>query len=131
LEVDPELAHRLASSIQQVRVVRGDGTAMPLDEDSYTGVVCFTMLHHVRSRQLQDRLFAEAYRVLQPGGVFAGTDSRSGVVFRLIHLRDTLVPVDPDTFADRLASTWFEQIRIDKRRHYFRFCARKPPARGD
>lgn len=126
IEADADLANRLARRFNGVRVVHGDGAAMPFDEGSYSGVVCFTMLHHVPSAQLQDRLFAEAHRVLQPGGLFAGTDSRSSLTFRLIHLADTLVPVDPDTLAGRLAAAGLEQIRIDKRRATFRFCARKP-----
>ena len=34
------------------------------------------MLHHVPTDRLQDRLFAEAFRVLRPGGVFAGDRGR-------------------------------------------------------
>jgi SAM-dependent methyltransferase len=130
LEADAELAERLRSRVAGVSTVHGDGAAMPFDAESYSGVVCFTMLHHVPSPQLQQRLFAEAYRVLRPGGVFAGTDSRASVLFRLIHLSDTLVVVDPDTLAGRLSSAGFEQIGVDKRRESFRFSARKPPQRA-
>jgi len=129
LEVDADLAARMDSRIEGVRVVHGDGTSMPFDKESHSGVVCFTMLHHVPSPQAQDRLFAEAYRVLKSGGVFAGTDSRASMLLRLIHLADTLVVVDPDTLAGRLAAAGFEQIRVDKRRKTFRFCARKPRER--
>lgn len=130
LEADSELADPLTRRLAQVQVVHGDGAAMPFDERSYTGVVCFTMLHHVPSPNLQDRLFAEAFRVLRPGGVFAGTDSTSSVVLRLIHLFDTLVVVDPASLAGRLTAAGFEGIRIDKRRGSFRFIARKPRGRG-
>ncbi len=41
-----------------------------------------------KSAQLQDQLFAEVNRVLSPGGVFAGSDSRVSAMFRLIHLYD-------------------------------------------
>jgi SAM-dependent methyltransferase len=126
LESDAKLAQRLGSGIEGVQVVHGDGAVMPFDEASYSGVVCFTMLHHVPSPPLQDRLFAEAYRVLQPGGVFAGTDSRPSTLFHLIHLSDTLVVVDPGTLADRLSAAGFERVHIDKRRGSFRFCAHKP-----
>ena len=126
LEVDADLAEQLDSRIEDVRVVHGDRAAMPFEDESYDGVVCFTMLHHVPSAQAQDRLFAEAYRVLRPGGVFAGSDSRASTLLRLIHSSDTLVVVDPDTLDGRLAAAGFEQIRIDKRRESFRFSARRP-----
>lgn len=128
LEADAELAERLTSTIDGVPVVHADGTAMPFDDAVFSAVVCFTMLHHVPSPQLQDRLFAEAYRVLQPGGVFAGSDSRAGMLFRLIHLADTLVVIDPDTLGARLSAAGFEQVRIDKRPGSFRFSARKVAA---
>ena len=64
-------------------------------------VVCFTMLHHVPSVRQQDDLLREARRVLRPGGVFAGLDSLPRWKVRLIHLFDTMVPVDPATFPAR------------------------------
>jgi hypothetical protein len=45
------------------------------------------MLHHVPSAALQDRLLAEARRVLRPGGVFAGFDGVASWLFRVIHIR--------------------------------------------
>ena len=49
------------------------------------------MLHHIDSPPLQDRLLAEAARVLEPGGTFAGTDSVGGSLrFKLLHVGDTL-----------------------------------------
>lgn len=126
LEVDSDLANRLTSAVQNVRVVQGDGAAMPFDEGEYSGVVCFTMLHHVPSPQLQDRLFAEVHRVLQPGGVFAGSDSRSSLGFRLIHLSDTMVIVEPDKVAGRLIAAGFDRVQIDEHRGDFRFRAHKP-----
>jgi len=51
------------------------------------------MLHHVASPALQDRLFAEVYRVLRPGGAFAGIDSMRSVLMRIFHIRDTMVLV--------------------------------------
>ncbi|HTU59330.1 MAG TPA: class I SAM-dependent methyltransferase, partial [Polyangiales bacterium] len=88
VELDPELAERVRGELgARVHVVVGDGTALPFEPAAFSGVVCFTMLHHVKSPALQDRLFAEAFRVLRPGGVFAGADSLVSFGFRLLHLR--------------------------------------------
>jgi SAM-dependent methyltransferase len=84
------------------------------------------MLHHVPSPALQDGLVREAFRVLRPGGVFAGTDSVQSRAMRWLHVFDTLVPVDPATFADRLAAAGFEDARVDTNPHGFRFRGRKP-----
>jgi 16S rRNA A1518/A1519 N6-dimethyltransferase RsmA/KsgA/DIM1 with predicted DNA glycosylase/AP lyase activity len=78
IEIDPSLADALKQRLQgtNVKVVEGDATAMPFADGSFSGAVSFTMLHHVPSPALQDRLLAEVCRVLKPGGVFAGSDSR-------------------------------------------------------
>src|SRR5262249_52493837 len=81
-----------------VRGVHGDGAMMPFADGSFSGVVALTMLHHIPTAALQDRLLAEARRVLRPGGVFAGFDGVGSWLFRLVHLGDTYTPVDPDTF---------------------------------
>lgn len=50
---------------------------MPYADRTFSGVVAFTVLRHVPSQKLQDRLFAEVHRVLRPGGDFVGTDGMS------------------------------------------------------
>jgi ubiquinone/menaquinone biosynthesis C-methylase UbiE len=97
LELSSSYCERLRRHLDaSVEVVQADATEMPFADGRFTGVVCFTMLHHVPSRELQDRLLAEASRVLRAGGTFAGTDSiGDGRAFRLLHVRDTLVPVAP------------------------------------
>ncbi|GHF16232.1 hypothetical protein GCM10010359_17110 [Streptomyces morookaense] len=47
--------------------MHGGGTHMPFADGRFDSVVCFTMLHHVPTPAAQDRLFAEAHRVLRPG----------------------------------------------------------------
>ena len=85
VELDP----RLASSLQErmkstnVEVVEADATAIPFPDGSFSAVLSFTTLHHVASVTLQDQLLAEAWRVLRPGGVFAGSDTAPGVLLRL------------------------------------------------
>jgi SAM-dependent methyltransferase len=128
VEVDPALADSLRTRLAgtNVEVIEGDGTALPLTSASMSAVVCFTMLHHVPSRDRQDALLREAARVLRPGGVLAGSDSTTSWLFRLIHRGDTLVPVDPDGFATRLEAAGFANVKVRRAPGAFRFRARKP-----
>jgi SAM-dependent methyltransferase len=128
VEIDPELAAALRSRSdpQRVTVVTADATRLPFADATFTGAVCFTMLHHVPTAALQDRLLAEVARVLRPGAVFAGSDSRPGPLFRLAHLRDTMTLVDPDTLADRLHRAGLAQAEVRSTPHQLRFRTRKP-----
>lgn len=127
LEIDPALADSLAARLNgsNVTVVRGDATAMPFDCGRFSGAVSFTMLHHVPSRELQDKLLREVRRVLKPGGTFAGVDSRQSLFMRLIHVHDILVPVNPDTFSARLQAAGFQDVFIETNDRAFRFHARR------
>jgi ubiquinone/menaquinone biosynthesis C-methylase UbiE len=110
-----------------VGIVQADATAMPFPGGRFSGVVCFTMLHHVPSPKLQDQLLSEVSRVLRVGGVFAGTDSLgTGRAFRLLHVRDTLVPVPPDELPARMERAGLVEPRVERGGRSFRFSARKP-----
>ena len=128
LELNPKLAQALRLRLRKsnVRVVQGDATNMPFRDEEFSGAVAFTMLHHVPSAELQDRLLQEVFRVLQPGGQFVGSDSLMHWVMRIIHIGDTLVPVSPDTFGARLQNAGFEVLGVEKNAHAFRFRARRP-----
>jgi SAM-dependent methyltransferase len=127
VETDRRFADSLRRLLgQSVRVLCEDGAAMSLPDDSFDGAVCFTMLHHVPSVAQQDRLLREVARILRPGGLFAGTDSLYSRSFRLLHLFDTMVVVDPATFAARLEAAGFGEVHVDVMKPYaFRFRARK------
>ena len=128
VESDRGFATKLRGRLEgSVRVMCEDATAMSLPDESFDGAVCFTMLHHVRSAALQDRLLKEVARILRPGGVFAGTDSLYSRSFRFLHLFDTMVVVDPATFPARLKAAGFDDVQVDVMAPYaFRFRARKP-----
>jgi hypothetical protein len=63
--------------------------------------------------------------VLRPGGILAGADSRYSLPFRLLHLFDTMVVVDPETFPDRPKAAGFEDVHVDLNPRAFRFRARR------
>lgn len=130
IEIDTKLAASLRQRMNgsNVTVEQGDATQMPFPDASYQSAVCFTMLHHVPSPALQDRLLSEAFRVLRPGGVFAGADSTPTLRWNVIHLFDTRVPVDPGGFGARLESAGFTDVLVEHldKYHVFRFQARKP-----
>lgn len=128
LEADAGLAESLRQRLRgtNVNVVTGDATAMPFPDAAFSGCAAFTMLHHVPSPQLQDAVLREMRRVLRPGGELAGSDSLSSGFMRLIHLGDTFVPVNPDTFAARLEAAGFEAVHLEKESGFFRFHARRP-----
>ena len=130
-----EIDHKLATSLSKrleganVTVVEGDATALQFGENTFSAAVCFTMLHHVPSPELQDRLLAEACRVLRPGGVFTGSDSTPTLMWNLYHVFDTRTPVDPDTFGARLERAGFREVTVQRPpggRSGFSFRARKP-----
>lgn len=128
LEIDSELANGLRSRLSHtnVEVVTGDATAMPFADAGFSACASFTMLHHVPSRELQDQLLREVWRVLKPGGVFVGTDSLPSFFMRLIHIGDTMVLVDPDKVGARLEDSGFQVLAVEKNAQAFRFCARRP-----
>ncbi len=129
LEIDPALAAKLRARLAEsnVTVTDGDATAMPFPDDSFSGAICLTMLHHVPSPEEQDTLFRETRRVLRPGGTFAGIDSTPSLRWNLAHLFDTRVPVPPETLPGRLEEAGFEEVVVERSpRGGFRFRARAP-----
>ncbi len=126
VEIDPPMAQRLQRLYGgRARIINGDGTNTGLPADEFSSVVSFTMLHHVPTAALQDRLFAEAFRVLRPGGVFAGSDSVPSLRFRMLHLRDTCNPVSPETLPERLRAAGFRGVDVEVRARRLRWRAVK------
>jgi hypothetical protein len=94
--------------------------------DSFSAAACFSILHHMPSAELQDRLFEEIYRVLRPGGIFVGQESLDLEPIRAGHADDIFTPVDPDEFSRRLAGVGFSGTRTDILGFHFRFVSQKP-----
>lgn len=127
VEVDRSMADRLNRRYgDRARIIHGDGTNTGLPDDHFSSVVCFTMLHHVPGAQAQDRLFGEAFRVLRPGGAFAGSDGVPSLTFRLIHVADTYNPVPPEDLGRRLRNAGFVDVQIEVSGGRQRWRATKP-----
>ena len=128
VELDTALANTLADRLAgtNVEVVNADATHMPFESDRFSGAVCLTMLHHVPSAALQDRLFAEVARVLRPGATLLGSDSIEAPEVRAGHDDDIFVPVDPDQLGDRLVAAGFQQPEVETQATRVPFQARKP-----
>ncbi len=130
LEVDPHLARALSERVENGRVTvrQGDATSMPFGDGLFSVVLSFTMLHHVPSSALQDRLFREAFRVLRPGGIFVGADSLRSIRMHLFHLADTMICVDPKRLPARLTAAGFKDVKVEQNGGRFRFRAWQPPS---
>jgi ubiquinone/menaquinone biosynthesis C-methylase UbiE len=104
------LAERFAGT--NVEVVQGDAAALDYPDASFDTVATCTMLHHVPTRAQQDKVLAEAFRVLRPGGAFLGSDSLPSDELHRFHEGDTYNPVEPAAFLTRLQTVGFAAITL-------------------
>jgi SAM-dependent methyltransferase len=127
IEVEQAAAEKLAARFAgtNVEVVVGDAAAMEFADGSFDSVGTFTMLHHVPTLALQNRVLAEASRVLRPGGVLFGSDSLASNELHHFHAGDTYNPVEPASLLPRLQVLGFERITIVVD-GVLRFIAHKP-----
>ncbi|MGV0792633.1 class I SAM-dependent methyltransferase [Mycolicibacterium sp. XJ1819] len=115
VEIDDELAAMLTDRYagrSSVQIVRGDATALGFEANRFTGAACFTMLHHVATADLQDRVFAEIARVLRPGAALVASDSLASDELKAHHDGDTYNPVDPASLPARLAAAGFDDVEV-------------------
>jgi SAM-dependent methyltransferase len=128
VELDPSLAAELGKRLagSNVTVLEADAAAIELPDEVCSSVACFSMLHHVPTADHQDRVFAEAARLLRPGGCFVAADSRDLEAIRRGHDGDTFTPVPPDTLGARLGAAGLVDLRLDVGDYQIRFAARRP-----
>jgi ubiquinone/menaquinone biosynthesis C-methylase UbiE len=115
VEIDDELAAMLTdrfADVPSVEIVHGDATSLGYEDGRFSGAACFTMLHHVATNELQDRLFAEVARVLRPGATLVVSDSLASDELEAHHEGDTYNPVDPATLPSRLAKAGFDDVEV-------------------
>ncbi len=135
VELDDELAAKLTDRLAgtNVEVVNADATALPFESDRFSAATCFTMLHHVPSAQMQNRLLTELCRVLRPGGLLVGSDSIASPDLREFHAGDVYLPIDPATLPPRLERAGFVNITVEtdpEMTGAFRFLAQPRGGRG-
>lgn len=131
VEVDRALADKLARGFaaRNISVRCEDATTLSAPDGAFDTVLCLMVLHHVSPEARQDRLFAEAARVLRTGGCFVMVDATAGPVMSVLHVGDTLLPIDPRTIKSRLVRAGFDSVEVDARTHAFRVRARRSSTR--
>jgi SAM-dependent methyltransferase len=131
-----EYSHKFAAELQvrqnsngargTVGVVQGDAASLPFARNTFSSAIAVLMLHHLRSNELQDRAFAEIFRVLRPCGVFLAFEIEDSWLHRVGHLRSTFVPLEPISVFARMESAGFSRIAVDHRSGGFRLHAQRP-----
>jgi ubiquinone/menaquinone biosynthesis C-methylase UbiE len=115
VEIDEQLVTYLVDRFaaqSHVEIIHGDATALEFDDGRFSGAICFTMLHHIPSTEMQDRLFAEVCRVLRPGAAFVASDNLASEELEAHHDDDTYNPIDPATLTPRLENAGFANIAV-------------------
>jgi len=125
LEYDHGFAAKLGVRMNgsKAAVIQGDAATLPFADGTFSSAIAILMLHHLRSNELQDRAFAETWRVLRPGGVFLAFEIQDGWMHRVAHIRSTFVPVAPASAFRRFTDAGFSKVTVDIQRGGFRIRA--------
>jgi SAM-dependent methyltransferase len=114
IEVDESAAALLADRFAgtDVVIVTGSAAELTYPDGSFDSVGCFTMLHHVPTIAMQNKILSEAFRVLRPGGALIGSDSLPSTDLHDFHAGDTYNPIEPATLLSRLQTLGFAEITV-------------------
>jgi ubiquinone/menaquinone biosynthesis C-methylase UbiE len=125
LEYSHAFAVGLAQRSQSANgaVLQGDASALPFPEKTFSAAIAVLVLHHLKLQELQERAFAEIFRVLRPGGVFLAVEIQDGWLQRIGHIRSTFVPIAPSSVPERLAALGFSNVSVDFLRSAYRLRA--------
>jgi ubiquinone/menaquinone biosynthesis C-methylase UbiE len=112
LEYSHAFAASLSLRLQNTNgaVVQGDAATLPFPEKTFSAAIAVLVLHHLKSREAQERAFAEIFRVLKLGGVFLALEIQDGWLNRIGHIRSTFVPVAASSIPERLAAVGFSSV---------------------
>jgi SAM-dependent methyltransferase len=106
--------------------VCGDASHLPFADQSFSSAIAVLVLHHLKSAELQDRAFAEAFRVLRPAGVFLAFEINDSWIHHIGHIGSTFTPVGPGSVFARLTKAGFSRVSVDFRTGGFRISAMRP-----
>jgi ubiquinone/menaquinone biosynthesis C-methylase UbiE len=132
-----EYSHAFAAGIARRNlgvngaVLQGDASALPFAQETFSAAIAILVLHHLKSREAQERAFAEIFRVLRPGGVFLAVEIQDGWLNRIAHIRSTFVPVAPATLPERLSAAGFSSVSLGCKGSAYRLRAMRPRNAGD
>jgi SAM-dependent methyltransferase len=127
LEYDPRSLRKLKANhpCAEVTPLCGDAATLPFADESFSSAIAILVLHHLKSRELQDRALAEVHRVLRPGGSFFAFEINDGWIHRAAHYKSTFTPVTPGSAFARLTKVGFSKISVDFRSGGYRVSARR------
>jgi SAM-dependent methyltransferase len=114
VELDDEAAAKLSERYAgtNVHVVIGSAAELGYPDESFDSVGTFTMLHHIPTLALQNKVLSEAFRVLRPGGALVGSDSLPSNDLHHFHVDDTYNPLEPAALLTRLQTIGFARVTI-------------------
>ena len=125
LEYDPRSAAKLKERNHGVAgdALCGDASYLPFPAQCFSSAIAVLVLHHLKSPELQDLAFAEAFRVLRPGGVYLAFEITESWIHRLGHIGSTYTSVAPGSSFARLSKVGFSRVSVDFRPGVFRMAA--------
>ncbi|MBK6725183.1 MAG: class I SAM-dependent methyltransferase [Acidobacteria bacterium] len=84
VEAVREMAENLAPALSQQNFQRASLESIPFSDESFDWVICNAVMHFAEDRGQFDRMLAEQWRVLKPGGVFFARLASSIGIERLL-----------------------------------------------